>query len=451
MNSSTSINKNINNSINMPISSLIANSLPKEQLEQSRPKYGLDYLSLLGFLFLLSSALPSAVPQLNAIRLVLIIAFLAIITGIIGKLKRQEIFILHTPSYLVLAFMVTVVIGVPGAIWPGLAFDTAIDAFKILMIFLLITNIIISLRMLLGISWAICLGGLLPALGTIKNYISGENLVEGYRGAWIGLYANPNDLAYIMAMLVTLAIGIAGSTKSKLAKLIAIGCMSLYIITILFTQSRMGFLCLLTIIFITLIRSQQRMRNALLVFVMVIVCLPLVSSTYWQRVQTITTYEQDRSSVGRLEAWEAGIKMFEEHPLLGVGAGCYILGWEQDSQESYTPVRTAHNTFFQALGELGFFGFIFFCLFLITSLKSIWKLRRSLLKKQLILAPNIFKQHYKHLLPLVIAFEAGIWVFIISSLTGGLLFTWYPYIFTAMAISAQEIYQKQLAIECNIK
>ncbi len=78
----------------------------------------------------------------------------------------------------------------------------------------------------------------------------------------------------------------------------------------------------------------------------------------------------------------------------------------------------------------------------------IWKLRRSLIKKQL-LEPEIFKQDYKYLLPLVVAFDVGMWVFMISSLTGGLLFTWYPYIFSAMAIAAQEIYQKQLAINAK--
>lgn len=436
------------NSININASSLITNSLPKEQIKHD--KYRLDYLSLLVFLFLLSSALPSAIPQLNSIRLVLLVAVFAIVTGVIAKLKRQEVFILLTPSYLVLALMLVVVIGIPGSLWPGLAFNTAIDALKILMIFLLISNVITNLRMLLGISWAICIGGLFPALGTIKNYLSGENLVEGYRGAWLGLYGNPNDLAYVMAMLVALAIGIVLSTELKLSKLIATGCIGLYIITILFTHSRMGFLCLLTIIFITLLRSQQRIRNALLVFITVAICLPFISSTYWERVQTITTYEQDRSSVGRLEAWEAGIKMFEDYPFLGVGAGCYILGWHQDSQEQPAQVLTAHNTFFQALGELGFFGFIFFCLFLVTSLNLIWKLRHSLLKKQFLI-PNIFKRDYKHLMSLVIALDVGMWVFIISSLTGGLLFTWYPYIFSAMAIAAQGIYQKQLVIENNKK
>lgn len=433
----------MNNSINITAPFLKTSFLPKQEIKSN--KYGLDYLSLLAFLFLLSSAIPSAIPQLNSIRLVLIVAIFAIITGVISKLNRQENFILHTPSYLVIALMLTLIIGVPGALWPSLAFNTAIDALKILMIFLLISNVVTNLRMLLGISWAICIGGLLPALGTIKNYLSNENLVEGYRGAWLGLYANPNDLAYVMAMLVALAIGIVASTQFKLAKLIAIGCISLYVVTIFFTHSRMGFLCLITIVFITLLRSQKRIRNALLIFVMVIVCLPFISSKYWERVQTITEYEQDRSSVGRLEAWEAGLKMFEEYPFLGVGAGCYILGWKKGYEDQDTQVLTAHNTFFQALGELGIFGFLFFCFFLITSLNLIWKLRRSLIKKQL-LEPEIFNQHYKYLLPLVVAFDVGMWVFMISSLTGGLLFTWYPYIFSAMAIAAQEIYQKQLAI-----
>lgn len=411
---------------------------------QAEQKRQLAYFCLLAFLFLLCGAVQSAFPQLNIVKPTQIMAIGAIVVGGVGKLVRREPFVFYAPSYLVLALMATVVLSVPGAVWPSLAFDVTVDALKMLLIFLVISNIIKTPQMLNGLAWAMCLGGLLPAMGTIKNYVAGTSLVDGYRGAWLGLYANPNDLSYAMAMLIPLAMALTAASSHRLAKLLASSCLGLFALTIFFTYSRMGFLCLVVIIVMTLWWSPQRKYYFLLISLMVMLCLPFVSGRYFQRVETITTYEQDRSSVGRLEAWNAGIQMFEEHPILGVGPGCYILGWSQANKEHYGAVRSAHNTFFQVLGELGLFGFIFFCAFLIASLRLIGRLRRVLIAAQQTLKPVNFQQQYGQLLPMVIALNIGIVVFLISSLTGGLLFTWYPYLFSAMGIAAQEIYQNSL-------
>ena len=51
--------------------------------------------------------------------------------------------------------------------------------------------------------WIMVIGGLFPALGTLRNYLAG-NLYEG-RAAWIGIFANPNEVAYALVILVPLA------------------------------------------------------------------------------------------------------------------------------------------------------------------------------------------------------------------------------------------------------
>jgi hypothetical protein len=52
-----------------------------------------------------------------------------------------------------------------------------------------------------------------------------------------------------------------------------------------------------------------------------------------------------------------------------------------------------------------------------------------------------FNERYGQLMTMVIALDVGFWVFLVSSMTGGLLFTWYPYIFSGMAIAARDIYR----------
>ncbi|MEW6730928.1 MAG: O-antigen ligase family protein [Acidobacteriota bacterium] len=430
--------------MNNNTTSIASVTVYEQKKDRPTPQHGLDYLCLLVFLFLLCSALQSVFPMLNEVRPAYTLAICALVVWLTRKLSHQDPFILHAPSYLLIALTVSTMLGVPVALWPHEAFNTTLDAIKILAIFLLISNIVDSYGKLNGIIWALCLGGLLPAAGAMRNYINSENLVEGFRTTWVGIYANPNDLAYTMAMLIPLAIALFSSSQRKTVKLLAIGCTSIYTLTIIFTASRMGFLCLMAILFLTILSGRQYIRSLVLVLVILLLCVPFISSDYLDRIETITSYMSDRSSSGRLEAWEAGMHMFENNPILGVGAGCYILGWPEDLRERYGAVRTAHNTFIQALAELGLLGFTFFSMFLIAIWRLIWRLKNSLLAKQHMLAPEIFRQHYGSLLSVVTALNIGMWVFLVSSLTGGLLFTWYPYIFSAMAVAAQQIYQKQL-------
>jgi len=73
--------------------------------------------------------------------------------------------------------------------------DTLLDGLKYLAIFFLVVNVIDSesrLRVaVITLAWA----SLIPALGCIESWARGEHLVDGDRAAWIGIFANPNDLA----------------------------------------------------------------------------------------------------------------------------------------------------------------------------------------------------------------------------------------------------------------
>lgn len=414
-------------------------------LPQRRPEpehFRLEYLCLLLFLFMLYSALQSAFPALNAVRPAFTLALGALAAGILGKLSRREPFVLRAPSFFVLMFITSVILSVPGALWPREAFNTALEALKILAIFLLISNVVESTRKLNGLIWALCLGGLFPALGAIKNYINGEHLVDGNRATWLGIYGNPNDLAYAMAMIIPLALALVTTSRRLTVKVFVICAIGLYALTIFMTLSRLGFLCLVMIMVMTLLTSQQRARNILLIVVMVLVCLPFVPDNYWQRVGTITSYERDASTMGRLQAWEAGVRMFDSNPLLGVGAGCFVLGWPEDLKERYERVRTAHNTFFQCLGELGLAGTTTFCLFMLATFITIWRVQRALAMAARILPPDLFNSRYGQLAPVISALHISMWVYLVSSLTGGLLFSWYPYIFSAMAIASEQICQR---------
>lgn len=412
--------------------------------QRRHDSYGVAFICLIAFLLCMVAMISHMVPVLEAVRPAQLLAISALVTGLFGKMQRREPLVHCAPTYLLFVFLGFAAITVPWSLWPRQSAETMLDAFKILAIFLLISNLVTTKKKLTAVAWALSIGGLAPALGSIRYYFSGAKLVEGFRTQWVGIYLNPNDLAYAMAMLVPLALALTFTARSKLAKLVALGAIGAYIFSIFLTFSRMGFLCLSIIVLMTLLRSQQRVRNFALISIIILLFLPFVPSRYWERTSTIATYDKDVSSLDRIEAWKAGIDMVTRYPLFGVGAGCYQLGWEEKSATGHQ--LTAHNTFFQALGELGMVGFTSFCSFLLVSWWIVWSLRSSLKRERQVYGEAEFQKRFGTLLIMVTALDIGFWVFTVSSLTGGLLFTWYPYIFSALAIAAREIYKQQLSI-----
>jgi hypothetical protein len=75
------------------------------------------------------------------------------------------------------------------------------------IVFFFIVNCANTERRLRGVMWTMVIGGLLPAAGTLRNYLQG-NLVEG-RAAWVGIFANPNEVAYSLVILLPLAAFLA--------------------------------------------------------------------------------------------------------------------------------------------------------------------------------------------------------------------------------------------------
>ncbi len=116
------------------------------------------------------------------------------------------------------------------------------------------------------------------------------------------------------------------------------------------TGSRGGLLGLVATILTVCLRSQKKSIGILIV-------LSFLGAFFWQagplmlkRSETISDYHSDKSAEGRLDAWQAAIKMIQHHPLIGVGLASFGPAFPDYSK---TKPREAHNTFFQITAESG--------------------------------------------------------------------------------------------------
>jgi probable O-glycosylation ligase (exosortase A-associated) len=140
------------------------------------------------------------------------------------------------------------------------------------------------------------------------------------------------------------------------------------------TYSRGGFLASCFLGSIYWLQSAQKIRSLLVLLAMLILIVPNLPDSFWARMHTINTYEeeQDESALGRLHFWRVALLMAQSHPMLGVGFNAYNAAYDQYDflQGRYGYRRSVHSSFFGVLAELGYIGLGLFIIILFSTFHS---------------------------------------------------------------------------------
>jgi O-antigen ligase len=267
--------------------------------------------------------------------------------------------------------------------------------------------------------WIMVIGGLFPAAGTLKNYLEG-NLDEG-RAAWVGIFANPNEVAYSLVILIPLVAYLA-TPRSWAIRLILGAVSILYVAAIFTTFSRGGLVGLVAVIVLCAWRKRKLWIMGLVA--LVIGAGLLFASRNWSRGEDFSQLDGDASLQQRLGTYQAGLSMFLDHPLLGVGFGCSLVAWPLYAPAGlYTRgALVTHNTFVQVLSETGVLGLVPFVVLLGFSLYQ---------TRKLALQPATAN--------VGAAIEVAIWGLVICGMSGGYVLTWFPYLLLGLAAAARRI------------
>ena len=382
-----------------------------------------SYWLLLAFLFLLYANLPIVMPALDALHLAKVVAGLALVMLLAERAFARESFEFAWPEgCLLLGFLGAAALSSVTALWPHLAADSVSDLLKMTIVFFFIVNCANTERRLRGVMWIMVIGGLLPAAGTLRNYLQG-NMVDG-RAAWVGIFANPNELAYGLVILLPLVAYLA-TGLGLIPRLALLGVALVYVAAILVTFSRGGVLGLGAVLGIYAWRKRSILLQGLVA--LLVVAGLILAGRFWSRGEDFKNLNADVSFRQRLATSQAGLAMFADHPLLGVGLGCSVIAWPLYAPEGlYTRgALVTHNTFIQALGETGAIGFIPFILFVGFGL---YHARKLALESSGTGSANLGA-----------GIEIAVWGFVVCGLSGGYVLTWFPYILFGLAASARQI------------
>ncbi len=335
------------------------------------------YLGMLAFTAILFFRPQDVFPPLEALHLAEVSAIVGLGAMINSRLRRQERVLPLTPEVIGLLVFAGVMLAlVPFSIWPGgsLAMMTGLYL-KVVLIFLLMAGTLTTPARLERFVWLIVLASAYLGFRAIADYARGINLVENGRiaGAVGGVFENPNDLALNMVAFLPVALLLAARRVSSPGRLIAALASVLMFVTIVFTKSRGGFLGLGAVLLVLLTQGGKVRRGfGAGLIVAVLLALPLLPASFWDRMASITNDSEDPtgSREARRTVMKEAWRTFLERPLTGVGPGEFV---DYDPPWRLERFREAHDVWLQVASEMGVAGAAVFIWLVVAACRNAWR------------------------------------------------------------------------------
>jgi len=207
------------------------------------------------------------------------------------------------------------------------------------------------------LAWAIALSlGFFGVKGGIFTALTGGSQhVLGPYGTFIG---GNNELGLALIMTVPLMRFLQLTHEQKWIKMGMTGAMALTFIAILGTQSRGALLGVAAMGFMLAMKSRRRVMLLTMMILLIPVALMIMPDSWYERMGTIQTYEEDASAQGRLIVWKKAINIALDSPITGGGF------------ETFAGGRDVHSIYFEVLAEHGFVGLFIFILLAVFAWRS---------------------------------------------------------------------------------
>lgn len=184
-----------------------------------------------------------------------------------------------------------------------------------------------------------------------------------------------NDFALVLAMSMPFAYFFHRTGKG-LASVAFFSLHGLIIAVLLVTHSRMGFLLVCGYFGILFLQSRRKLAFLVVMIPLVYIALSVAPRSLVDRFETISNYEEDESSMGRIHAWNAGMKMMKDRPVTGVGLNSFEIPKIYNHYAEEVP-RVAHNAYIQLGAEAGIPALVLFLAIIFTSGWKVYRLRAS--------------------------------------------------------------------------
>lgn len=297
-----------------------------------------------------------------------LVGVVALVVGVAATFGRGGLSMRPPSLFLLLmtAFLTWALASVFWSVVPYVTIRKGITLAQLLTFAWLVREVVRNDGQRVGLAQAYVLGGFVAIASTAASFMSRAGLGDWrYRVAAEG--TNPNWLSISLAVGIPLAWYVFSRRPRAWSRLIYLAYVPLALGAIVLAASRGGMLVsvvALTAIPFTFPRLDTRGR----VFSIALLALSylLVSSFVLpqrpdlgrnvERLASAANEITDGDLGNRTTIWSAGVRVFVEHPILGVGFG----GFGMATERQLGRPRDPHSTFLSVLVDTGLVGFTLF-------------------------------------------------------------------------------------------
>jgi O-antigen ligase len=289
---------------------------------------------------------------------------------------------------------------------------------------------------------------LFPARGTLFNYVLYSSSIFG-RASWNYIYENPNDLAALTLLALSVAASILVGERKGWIKTGAFAAVFVLPIVILMTQSRGGVLALAAGLGLAAITQGhgRRSRGVGGIVILATIAALVAPSGVWSRLRglsKVTSAEtlREADTMGSAEArfgiWQVAFTIVAHHPIIGVGLGAYTHAHDDyssglDVVASAKGSKDTHSTYLNVAAETGVLGFLSFALVLIAAVRPAERVRK------------LYREEHPAAAAQVLYLELGLLAFLVAGFFGSFAKLSFLYIHLVLIWSLAEVLSTEFA------
>jgi probable O-glycosylation ligase (exosortase A-associated) len=231
---------------------------------------------------------------------------------------------------------------------------------KIQLMIFLTALIITDRKQLHWMIWVIALSlGFYGVKGGIFTILhGGAYRVQGPAGTFIG---GNNELALALVMTIPLIRYLHLQETRMWLKTGLAGAMVLTGVAAIGSQSRGALVAMLAMGLFLWFKSRNKIVTGFYMAIAVAIMASVMPQEWYDRMNTIKTYQQDESAQGRINAWHTAFNVAKDR-ITGGGFETF----RPPTFRQYAPdpwnVHDVHSIYFEQMGEQGFVGFGLFML-----------------------------------------------------------------------------------------
>jgi len=391
----------------------------------------LPFWSVMAFTAVLLFSPQTYVPALAPFRPALLVILIGVLAYVSDRWARGlPIVEWNREIGLITGLGVLAALTVPFSLWPGGSVGVLSDFAKTVAIFLLLSHVVTTMARLRLAAWLLTWMAIGLGLFALYNFMTGAMIDQGANqdrlvGNEGALTKNPNDLALMVNLLLPLTVGLFLSSKETWQRMVLLTAVGIEAATVVLTYSRGGAVTLAVIVLAYLWKLRRR-RERTFIYVgllAAVLALPLLPSSYFDRMSTITNVQADRtgSAQERISDMIIAGKTILANPIIGAGMGMIMLVM----REARGGGLGVHNVYLEHALDLGLIGLGIFLVLLWSCLRVVADIQHTASS------------------PDLVCFAQGLQVSLIAYATAAMFhpvsYQYYFYYIAGLAIGARTI------------